>query len=402
MPNRHYPPAYLRYLRARLWNLGKPSFWGTAIFLSVVGLGIREYWFNPDTFTSKQKNTVTTSESSDSSISEEDKAIAADIDNLPALFGDAEQVTLPLTGSKTKGNSQADKNKNYLQDAINKQQSSSNNKPNSGLGTLNDKSQVQEKNLFVSQAENLLRFGATDNSQLLGLQSPNYSSEPTEVPGNSSGLKTGLNVSNNSPNSGLSPNSGSLNNPLQTSIDQTTSGLSSTISGQVNSIGQSSYGGVVQNLPTNIPTNTGLNTGTGYIQPTVPNPQPNSYNFNNGQAVPPSTGLNTGTGYIQPTVPSPQPNSYNNFNNSQVQSVPNPVPQTPSVITGTSPIIGPYTIRRNSNPTATVTPIAPIAPALPSSSSNLVWQQPTQLPQSNLPASGQNTGGVQNNGYSYP
>lgn len=93
MPQRHYPPAYLRYLKARLWNLARPSFWGTAIVLSVVGLVIKEYWTNPDFLAKSQTNPVASPQQPvDSSLSAEDKAIAADIDNLPVLYNDARKT----------------------------------------------------------------------------------------------------------------------------------------------------------------------------------------------------------------------------------------------------------------------------------------------------------------------
>ncbi len=406
MPHRHYPPAYLRYVKARLWNLGKPSFWGTAIFLSVVGLVIREYWSNPDVFTYKQKNQVTSVQPQDSSLTAEDKAIAADIDNLPALYNDLEDINLPAITSTPPENSQAKKSKSFLQDVISKQQSSNSVKSNSSLGTVNNASAPKEQNPFVSQAENLLRFGTLENgSQFSGVKSLNTSSEPTGAAETSSRLGIGLVTPTDK-----SENNNSLISPLQTPLNQSSnqspSSFNGTNSTPPNILGQTFYQGRIQTSSANsspsqtfMPT-TALNGGTGYIQPTLPSPY---NNLNNGQVLPsqtfsPPTKLNGGTGYIQPTLPSP----YNNLNSNQ--TLPNqtqPPLGIPPVNSVTSTNLVPYSIQ-TPNPNV-VTPQTPVAP---SNSENFIWKQPTQLPQSNLSVPrqipGQYTGGVQNNGYSYP
>jgi hypothetical protein len=436
MPHRHYPPAYLRYIKARLWNLGKPSFWGTAIFLSVVGLVIREYWSSPDVFTYKQNNQVTSTRPKDPSLTAEDKAIAADIDNLPALYNDLENINLPAITTTSQEKSQANKSKGFLQDVISKQLSSNSVKSNSDLGTVNNASVPKEQNPFVSQTENLLRFGTLENgSQFSGVKSLNTA-------GSSSRLGIGTDQSENS--SSISP----LQSPVNQSSNQPLSSFNGTNSTPTNSLGQSSYGGI-QTLPNSSPSqiltpNTGLNGSSGYIQPTVPNPTPNSYNnLNNRQALPnqtfsPTTRLNTGTGYIQPTVPNPYnnlnntqalpnqtfsptprlntgtgyiqpivptnatPNYYNNLNNGQaLPSQTQPSSGVPFVNSVTPTNVAPYSIQApNSNV------VTPATPVVPGNSDNFSWQQPTQLPQSNLSVPrqipGQYTGGVQNNGYSYP
>ncbi|MBH8553951.1 hypothetical protein I8751_16545 [Nostocaceae cyanobacterium CENA357] len=447
MPHRHYPPAYLRYIKARLWNLGKPSFWGTAIFLSVVGLAILKYWSNPN-FTDKQNNQVTSTQPKDPSLTAEDKAIAADIDNLPALYSDLEDINLPAITSTSPEKSQAKKSQGFLQDVISKQLSSNSAKPNSDLGTVNNASAPKKQNPFVSQTENLLRFGTLENgNQFSGVKSLNTSSELTNTAGTSSRLGIETDKSENS--SSISPLQSSLNQSSNQSISNF-NGVNST---QTNSLGQTYYGGGVQTSPSNIlpsqtlaPTN-GLNNGTGYIQPTVPNATPNPYNnLNNAQALPnqtfsPTTRLNNGTGYIQPTVPNPTPNSYNNLNNAQ--ALPNQTfSPTPRLNTGTgytqpavtNPTSNPYN-NLNSNQTLpsqtrqssgipfvnSVTPtnvapysiqapnsnaVTPTTPVVPGTSDNFSWQQPTQVPQSNLSVPrqipGQYKDGVQNNGYSYP
>ncbi|NRB06224.1 MAG: hypothetical protein HRU34_01860 [Richelia sp.] len=45
--SRRYPPGYLLYFKAQVWNLANPSFWVSAIFVSVVGIVIYQYWNHP-------------------------------------------------------------------------------------------------------------------------------------------------------------------------------------------------------------------------------------------------------------------------------------------------------------------------------------------------------------------
>ncbi|MEA5502711.1 hypothetical protein VB735_06235 [Halotia wernerae UHCC 0503] len=400
MPHRHYPPAYLRYVKARLWNLGKPSFWGTAIFLSVVGLVIREYWSNPDVFTYKQNNPVNFIQPQDSSLTAEDKAIAADIDNLPALYSDFEDINLPAITNTSQEKFQAKKSKSLLQDVISKQESSNSLKSNSDLGIVNNAAAPQEQNPFVSQTENLLRFGTLENgSQFSGGKSLNASSELTGAAGTSSRLGIGLvTPTDKSENTrSISP----LQAPLNQSSNQSLSSFNGTNSTPPNTLGQTSDQGGIQTSPTNssssqtfVPT-TRLNTGTGYIlQPTIPSPY---NNLNSGQPLPnqtfsPTTRLTTGTGYIlQPTIPSP----YNNLNSGQaLPSQTQPASGIPPINSVTPTNVTPYSIQ---TPNSNV--VTPATPVLPGNSDNFIWKQPTQLPQSNLSIprqiSGQYTGVVQ-------
>ncbi|YAF94056.1 MAG: hypothetical protein AB3A66_15680 [Nodularia sp. CChRGM 3473] len=360
MPHRHYPPAYLRYLKARLLNLGKPSFWGTAIFLSVLGLVIQEYWSNPNVFTD-QPNQEFTSVQPNNSLSAEDKAIAADIDNLPALFNDFDQVSLPIPPSNPKEKSQANQSNNLLQE-ISKQQSANSTASNAVPGMVNNTPAPQPRNPFVLEAENLLRLGTFDSgNQSLGIRSLPVSSEPTVTAATSAISGIGSNQTENSPNTySISP----LRTPLNQPTNQALSGINGETSTQINSLGQTSVGGVMQTPGTN----------------SSPN-----------QAFSSSTGLNTGTGYIQPTVPNNlPPNSYNNFNSSP--TLPSQVPPT----TVTSPVNVTSGVQTNIAPYAIQPPspdiVAPTTPVVADRNGNLIWQQPTQQPQSNFSVPGQTPG----------
>ncbi|MDZ7965365.1 MAG: hypothetical protein RM368_10370 [Nostoc sp. DedSLP03] len=363
MPHRHYPPAYLRYLKARLWNLGRPGFWGTAIFLSVVGLATWEYWSNPDIFAYKQKKPVVLQKSADSSLSEENKAIAADIDNLPALFNDFEQGT-SSTANAPEQQTEAKKSKGLLDDVINKQKSANNTKLNPGLG-VNGDTFPAAKNPFVQQTDNLLRTGTVDSSNpFLGLKTFNTASEPTGADQTSSSLGVGLTNQTNKNQNSLSID------PLQAALNQSTnqklSSFSSNTATQTNAVGQVSAPGTTLIPPSNSLTsqnslpNTGLTTGTGNTSTGTNLPQNpyNTYtNLNNGQVVP-NNGLSTGT-----NLPQNPYNTYTNLNNGQV--VPNVAPSNTV----------PYS---SQSPSQSVVP-----PTNPVGYGNYGLQQPTQIPQTN-------------------
>ncbi len=366
MSNRNHPSAYLRYLQARLWNLGRPGFWITAILLSVFGLGIREYWLNPDFFTQTQNKKVATQQSPKSSLSPEDQAIAADIDNLPVLLNDAEQANLAAIAIIPAGNAPSNKSKSLFPNLV-KQESSSNNPPsNLALGMLNDVSAPQDQNLFVLQADNLLQMGnGYANSQSLGVKSSTVSAEATGVTNSASSQKIGLPTpTDNNQNTVVI-------SPLQAAINQSTnniSGLNNATDSQAKIMGNASYGGTTLVSPTN-----GL-------------PIPTS---------PASNGFNAANTYNQPTVTSSPQNSYSNFNNNQTLS--NVVPVTQPITSVAPNNINPYSLQ-NQNQNA-------VTPAAPGNYNNSAVQQPTAIPDSNVsrprPTAG-SYGGIEINGYKYP
>jgi hypothetical protein len=379
MPNRRYPPAYLRYLKARLMNLGRPSFWGTAIFLAVLGLLIQEYWANPNLFGQRPDAAGSASDPLSASLSPEDRAIAADIDNLPLLFGINEQFSLPPTTNNTQENNNKNSSPNL---AIKPPSTEPKSKPIPNI--VNPIAPTQTQNLFVSQSQNLLRFGASDNNHLLGFKSLDSSAESTTATPNALGLSTGLlnqtnqsqnnnqatnsltTVVNPSTNQNLTPVNGGITSPTNTLINSPlnqTSSPSTRINSPLNSTQPIQYNNF--NNGQSFSPNMGINTPTNYLQPRIDN------NLNT-QPLSSSTNLNSIPSYTQPNTI--QPGVYNNSNNGQV--VPNQSQITTPVITRTSPIIGPYTIR---NPQSSS--VINTAPLLPNSYGNSIWQQPNQIPQ---------------------
>lgn len=363
MPNPHRPPAYLRYLRARLWNLARPGFWGTTIFLAVVGLVIREYWLNPEIFTLQQNHEFARQQSAQSSLSNDDQAIVADIDNLKVLLNDAEQARLAALVNTPTANPQQQPNKSLFPDVIKPKPASNDAKTNPGLISLNGDAVTKQQNLFVLEAENLLQMGTGySNNQLLGIKSTTTSLEQTAA----------------NPWIGL---------PNQTENNQNTV-IVSPLQAAVNQLSQQNFSSV--NGLTSSQTNT--TQGTGYGSTTLTPAINNSSNFN----LPANNGINAVTGYNQPTVTNLQPNSLTNFNNTQV--LPSVAPVTPPVTAAVNNNLDSYSLQTpNQNA---------IAPTTSDNYTNpTVQQQPTPAPQYNTlpprPTPGA-YGGVEINGYRYP
>ena len=158
----------LRYLKARLSIFTRPAFLVAAVFLSVVGFVVKEYWTNPDFFELSQiqdslSSTSSQSSNSQSSLSDEDRAIAADIDNLSVLDYDKEQANIPpIPTTSINDNSKIQKQNeaqlNKILDLTKKNQKEQRIPANTGqLKTPNTPS-ASQKNPFLKQADDLLKF----------------------------------------------------------------------------------------------------------------------------------------------------------------------------------------------------------------------------------------------------
>lgn len=276
MSGRRYPPAYLRYLKARLWNLARPSFWGTAIFLAVMGLTVREYWIHPDFLNFRQNKQIKANKPVNSSLSEEDKAIAADIDNLPVLFYDFTYGTLSSSSTATnvKQKTKVD-NSNSILDGLSKQKTTATDaNSDSGLKLVNPASTPKLENPFVVQTENLLQFkNDYNNGQLLGVNGLTASSMPTGT------VQTSTNVGIGFTNPVNYNHNTTLVSPLQTALNQSTNQSwslgSRTTSTQTNSL-------LLPNQ--NLPSTTGLNTNA--IAPVN-----HSTNYPNQNFAPPAANI---------------------------------------------------------------------------------------------------------------
>ncbi|MBD2777603.1 hypothetical protein [Iningainema tapete] len=396
MSEHRYPPAYLRYLKARLWNLARPGFWGTAIFLSVVGLVIKEYWTRPD-FLTQQNQPVAAQNSADSSLSTEERAIVADIDNLPVLYNESDQNT--VSASTSGENTQNNKSKTLL-DELNKTiQTSGSAKLNPGLSATNPAPTPKMENPFLAQAENLLQFNNFQKGSSL-VSTPTVSSVQ---------LPEVRNISNTQNVASVNPLQSALNQSAQNPLPS-----AYTTTNQINPSGQLLPN---NNLPNQISLPTGLNSnlvnpaiGTGYTQRQLTNLPQNTYNnYNSGQVsgsytqpqltnLPQNTYTNYNSGqvaggYTQPQVTNLPQNTYRNFNNSQV--LPNVVQPTQALPYNNTPYPNQTLNQGVSTPTTSVVP-----------NNNLSLQQASQNPvlnplSSRRPTVRQYLEG-QNNIYSYP
>ncbi|PMB47022.1 hypothetical protein CEN39_25255 [Fischerella thermalis CCMEE 5201] len=274
MSGRRYPPAYLRYLKARLWNLARPSFWGTAIFLAVMGLAVREYWKHPDFFNFRQNKQFEAKKAENSSLSAEDKAIAADIDNLPVLFYDFTHRTLSSTATNVKQKTKVD-NTNAILDGLSKQKTTATDaNSNSGLKLVNPASTPKLENPFVVQTENLLQFkNDYNNGQLLGVNGLTASSMPTGT------VQTSTNVGMGFTNPVNYNQNTTVVSPLQTALNQSTN-QSWSLGGRTTSTQTNSLLLPNQNLPST----TGLNTNA--IAPVN-----HSTNYPNQNFAPPAANI---------------------------------------------------------------------------------------------------------------
>ncbi len=368
MKSRRYPPAYFRYFKARLWNLTRPSIWGTAIFLSVVGLTIKEYWARPDIFTNRQSKAVATQRQPNPTLSPEDRANVADIDNLPVLVYDSNRGALPLEAAEPIPKTPV---KSALEEAISKQKTANDIKLN-----VADNSAALPKsdNPFLKQADNLLQLSNIQrNNRFLGLNASKPSStqpEGVEFPSglNLSGLNTGQIKKNNSTDKTVvvnplqaalnsastnqnssnltsgGPNLNSLQLPLNQSFNSNQTNLSNSSQNTINNFGGLQPTNPLPNQgitqpytsPTGLTTTAdrinGIPNSTGYAQPTVTN-QPQTYysNYSNGTITQPQTYYGNYNGNLN-----------NNLNNSQslpntTQSIPVTPPLTPTVPNYTIP-----------------------------------------------------------------
>ncbi|MGB3636669.1 MAG: hypothetical protein WBA39_03620, partial [Rivularia sp. (in: cyanobacteria)] len=159
--SRHRSPR-LRYLKARLSIFTRPSFLAAVVFLSCLGFVVKEYWTNPDflKFTQNQEAPSFTPPNK-SSLSDEDRAIAADIDNLSVLDFDKQQANIPITTNIDDAKKIKEQNEAQLKkilDLADKSQKANEIKPNTTQSETNNTPSTSQQNPFLKQAEDLLKF----------------------------------------------------------------------------------------------------------------------------------------------------------------------------------------------------------------------------------------------------
>jgi hypothetical protein len=327
----------LRYLKARLLIFTRPSFLAALVFLSCLGFVVKEYWTNPDFLKFAQNQQAPSPISSNqSSLSDEDRAIAADIDNLSILDYDKQKANIPITtniidNKKIKQQNEAQLNK--ILDLAEKNQKTNQIEPNTDPQKTNTPSTSQQ-NPFLKQAEDLLKF-KVDTGNINGNEN-NLSpfSSDTQTPQNSfnlgidnsksanpeSALQKAINESDrnkqiqeNSAKSNSTDrdpqNPSSLDSSTNQKIDpnQTDSLVNTNLFNQPLNNQSQPYGNFTNNqFP--------ANNFNNYTQPGLNNQSQNPYgNFTNNQF--PANNFNN---YTQPGLNSQSQNPYGNFNNNQL------------------------------------------------------------------------------------
>lgn len=333
--------AYLRDFKAKLLILAKPSIWGTAIFLSAIGLVIREYWFNPNMFTYNQNQDASALQSDGANLSSEERAIAAELDSLPALLSDVELGNIPAIAPLPPLPSESNNSESVLE-AINQQLSSDSAESNPEMDTLNNSSPSMGRNPFLAEAEKLLKSGTFNvNDQPLGIQPLPTTSQTAGTAATSSAAGNGANETANTP----SPDGETLSLiPLSELSNLSIPSVNDSLK-PMNGLEATPVGGVMQVPPGN----------------RLPN-----------QNFAPNPGLNPVNG-VQPTVPV-----QNNFDS---------IPELPTGVESSIP--GAETgMNRNLSPAGSIQPpsadiVNQMSPVVADSNGNLIWRSPAEQMQPN-------------------
>ncbi|MFB2897893.1 hypothetical protein ACE1CI_33690 [Aerosakkonemataceae cyanobacterium BLCC-F50] len=361
----HQPPAHLRYLKARLRPLLRPQVWGTIIFLLVVSTLAGYYFANLEEFIAEENQdtpTVSNNNNNDadndrspqSSISPEDRAIAADIDISALLENDlaANTETLDAAPEKPREN---------LFEQYMKQRQAKDKAADSSPGQANQQpvaANIDENPFSIkfSSGNNAGRNNtATSTNPFLGNLSGNNSyglnsnnSTTPNLNNNTNALQTALDRANGYSRQTNVDANGNAINPLQAALDR-------------QPVAQTNYNLIAQPnqltpLLGTVPYYTGVTTtipNSGIpVQGTVPLTPYSNVSGNPTQTIPiPTTGVtsniynpgltnnpvNSYTYLNQPQVPNtvqtlPSTSGVSNLNsvNSAVQTTPNQVQNTPA------------------------------------------------------------------------
>ncbi|MBD1841272.1 hypothetical protein H6F78_19990 [Coleofasciculus sp. FACHB-64] len=316
-------PASIRYLKARLRTFARPAFWGSAIALVMMVIGVWEYWVHPEWLNSlldgeTESGQVDSADnpSDDPNLSQESSVIGADIDNLPALMQEFNRGTNQGAGKKGKEKAQDPTQQEGLFEQLTRNPATASNtestaQPQAIAGI--PKAPQNSNNPFLTSAQDLLNTGLNVGPQpntgaFLGLTPTNQQAvNPTTTATSTPNLGFGVpNLTNQNQNV-LPVNS------LQQALNQNSANQAVNASPSGNTSQQT--------LPNS--------TSTGQMAP------------------PPASALANTTGYSTPlpttsnaTQGSSTPNSYTYL--TQPQAVPPvvapAVPVTPQIAPPVAPI----------------------------------------------------------------
>lgn len=318
MSRSRYGSLRLRYLKARLSIFTRPSFLAGLFFLSAVGFVVKEYWTNPEFLkvSEFQESPLTSSSNSESSLSDEDRAIAADIGNLSILDFDKKQASISAntnTNINTKNQQQNQSQLNKVLELGKKNQEANAIKVNKIQAASSSTPSTSQSNPFLQQAKSLLKFDFNTIQQNSNLN--NLSPFSNNLPTTQSSFSLGIN------NSFLNPSRNSNSeSALQKAINQSSEEAQIQENSTGNTATEKNNSGQSNQTANTSPTNTRLlqsqtdslvNT-TIFNQPLNTQPQNTYSGFNNNQT--------TTNNFSQPGLNNQlqNQNPYNNFNNNQI------------------------------------------------------------------------------------
>ncbi|AFY58484.1 hypothetical protein Riv7116_6128 [Rivularia sp. PCC 7116] len=343
MSRSRFASPRLRYLKARLSIFTRPSFLAAVVFLSSLGFVIKEYWTNPNflKFSQNQQSSSPTLSNSQSSLSDEDRAIAADIDNLSILDYDKQQASIPINTKIDENEKVKQQNQTQLKKIIDldkKTQKANEIKPSAIKPQTANIQSASQENPFLKQAHNLLQFKFDTNKKDSNVNNLSPFSANSQTPQNSfslgitngnfvnpslsnnseSALQKAINQSAKNSQTKEKPAEDNLNNK-ETSSQLAQTGEKQTANQRLipkptNSLVDTRvlnqpFNNQVQNPYANF-NNTQV-PRNNFTQPGFNNQYQNPYtNFNNTQV--------PGNNFAQPGLNNQYQNPYANFNNTQV------------------------------------------------------------------------------------
>ncbi|MFB2916908.1 MULTISPECIES: hypothetical protein [Aerosakkonema] len=411
MSSSHRPPASLRYLKARLRPLTQPIVWVTIAFLSLVGFFTWAYFNHPEWLALNQEAetpTPSNATAEDQTLSDEDKAIGVDIDNLSVLkkeISDSEPLQLTPEEDQTELGlfDEFMKQKEAAINAEKSSDSSATEKLTAQPTTANpfalksesssNSSTVVSGNSFTPPSSNLGVGSAANSAKNLNL--PTTSNQNATLP-SVSPLQSALDRLGNGSKSSIPTPAGVSVSPLQSALDRQGTGSKSTIQNPLQSgldtAEASSKTGATSPSQAS-PDNLGQNATVKQTltQPTSSYPGATGYSSVPGQ----------GYGQVSPVPGATSSNSYTYLNPPQaLPGVPSAVQVNPSLAPATPSNFG-------QSPFQNTAPANGFSnPGFNSNSGNSVTQ-PSQLQQSqnfSVPRSipGRHIGGGEINSFSNP
>jgi hypothetical protein len=323
MSSRYQLPNSLRYLKARLWFVKRPMFWGASAVLLLATFFIAEYWTQPGWFQSREDAAASLDGPSEQAANQnssmtlppsEDNSIGADIDSLPLLFSEIEGFEDDGSGDDAQDDELTDLfSESRLQGADDNGSDSS-----------------SESSTFES-ADSYIRLFQPFDSDDASSES-DFDLLPTVTPPSTPSTASTQGTVSDSFNEGYPANSSSsivLTNPLQSAMERLSSSSDETSAPLSNVLTTPSVS--PQNLPSSIlatppsisaPNTSGANSPyyqtspppgtTGYTMPSTLRMMPSSpANFTpSGNAVPsvqiPGSSLPSGGYNVPAYTPPPQ------------------------------------------------------------------------------------------------